>query len=262
MSFMAGLVNIHAHLLPGIDDGPVDLSDSVRMAQAAVRSDIGTIAVTPHLRSDFPEVHVEELAGRCQSLREELAWAEVPLNIVPAAEVSLLWALEADEEALRLATYGQRGTDVLIETPHDVTGLERLIGSVAARGLRVTLGHPERSYALQRTPSRIAALREQGVLIQVNADALLARRGSAPRNLVEQLCRGGLVDVIASDGHRAASRRPVTVLPAAVQAAGRLVGEARGRWMASEAPSAIIEGSQLPPPPGINPPARRWWQLR
>src|SRR5579884_3566750 len=111
MSSMAGLVDIHAHLLPGIDDGPLGLSDSIRMAQAAVDSGIETMAVTPHLRSDFPEVHVEELAARCQSLREELAWAEVPLTLVQGAEVSLLWALDADGESLRLATYGQRGTD-------------------------------------------------------------------------------------------------------------------------------------------------------
>lgn len=259
---MAGLVDIHTHLLPGIDDGPVGLPDSIRMAQAAVESGIETMALTPHLRSDFPDVHVQELAARCQSLREELAWAEIPLTVVPAAEVSLLWALEADDEMLRLATYGQRGTDVLIETPHDVTGLERLVGSVLARGLRVTLGHPERSHSLQRDPGRIAALRDQGVLIQVNADALLRRRGSPARKLAEQLCRDGLVDAIASDAHRATSWRPVTVLPAAVAAADQLVGRARARWMSSDAPGAIVKGRELPPAPAIAAPPRRWWQGR
>jgi protein-tyrosine phosphatase len=262
MCGMAGLVDIHSHLLPGIDDGPVGLPDSIRMAQAAVESGIEMMALTPHLRSDFPDVHVEELAARCQSLREELTWAEVPLEIVPAAEVSLLWALEADDETLRLASYGQRGTDVLIETPHDVSGLERLIGSVLARGLRVTLGHPERSHTLQRDPGRIAALREQGVLIQINADALLRGSSSSARKLVAQLCRDGLVDVIASDGHRATSWRPVTVLEAGVAAADRLVGQARARWMASEAPRAIVEGRELPPAPEITASSRKWWQLR
>lgn len=232
------------------------------MARAAVEAGIETMAVTPHLRSDFPEVHVSELAARCQGLRDELAWAEVPLMLVPAAEVSLLWALEADDETLRLATYDQRGTDVLIETPHDVTGLERLLGSILARGLRVTLAHPERSRTLRDDPGRIRALREQGVLIQLNADALLGRRGSPSRRLAEQLCRDGLVDVIASDGHRAASWRPVTVLPKALAAAGRLLGEARARWTVSEAPAAIIAGTELPPAPPIEPASRRWWQLR
>ncbi len=231
------------------------------MAQAAVEAGTETMALTPHLRSDFPEVHVEELAARCHSLREELAWAEVQLTIIPAAEVSLLWALEADDEALKLATYGQRGTDVLIETPHDVTGLERLVGSIHSRGLRVTLGHPERSSTLQRSPERIAGLHEQGVLIQINADALLGRRSSPSRRMAEQLCREGLVDAIASDGHRAASWRPVTVLPAALTAAERLVGAARARWMVAEAPGAIVAGRELPPPPDITASPRRWWRM-
>jgi protein-tyrosine phosphatase len=259
---MTGLVDIHTHLLPGIDDGPVGLPDSIRMAQAAVESGIETMALTPHLRSDFPDVHIEEMAARCQSLREELAWAEIPLTIVPAAEVSLLWALDADDDTLKLATYGQRGTDVLIETPHDVTGLERLVGSVLARGLRVTLGHPERSPTLQRDPGRIEALREQGVLIQLNADALLGRRSSPLRKLGEQLCREGLVDAIASDAHRATSWRPVAVLPSAVAAAEQLVGQARARWMVSDAPGAIVHGRDLPPAPAIIASPRRWWQLR
>lgn len=259
---VTGFVDIHAHLLPGIDDGPVGMPDSIRMAQAAVESGIDTMALTPHLRSDFPEVHIEELAARCHGLREELAWAEVPLNIVPAAEISLLWALDADDEALRLASYGQRGADVLIETPDDVSGLERLVGSVLSRGVRVTLGHPERSSTFQRDPGRIAALREQGVLIQVNADALLERRRRASGNLAAKLCREGLVDVVASDAHRATSWRPVTVLPGAVAAAERLVGPARARWMATEAPRAIVEGRDVPPAPELILSPRRWWQVR
>jgi protein-tyrosine phosphatase len=262
MSGVSGLVDIHTHLLPGIDDGPAELPDSITMAQAAVQSGIETIAVTPHLRSDFPAVQVEELAERCRRLQQELDWAQVPLRIVPGAEVSLVWALEADDEALRLATYGQGGTDVLIETPHDVTGLERLIGSILARGVRVTLGHPERSHPLQRDPSRIEALRLQGLLMQINADALLARRGSAVRTTAEHLCRNGLADIIASDGHRGTSWRPVTALAEAVAAAAAVVGEARAHWMASEAPAAIIEGRELAPPPAIETSPRRWWQLR
>jgi protein-tyrosine phosphatase len=256
-----GLVDIHSHLLPGIDDGPADLPESIEMAQAAVESGIETIAVTPHVRSDFPQVRVEELAERCQHLQEELNRAKVPLRVVPGAEVSLVWALEVDDESLRLATYGQRGTDLLIETPHDVTGLERLIGSIQARGLRVTLGHPERSLRLQHDADRIETLRLQGLLMQINADALLRRRSNPLRTAAERLCRRGLVDVIASDGH-GTSWRPVTALAEAVEAAATVVGEARTRWMACEAPAAIIEGRELGSPPPIETLPRKWWQLR
>src|SRR5436305_1040382 len=66
---MRGLVDIHTHLLPGIDDGPATLDESLEMARVAVASGIGTIAATPHLRSDFPDVYVEELASHCQVLQ-------------------------------------------------------------------------------------------------------------------------------------------------------------------------------------------------
>lgn len=228
------------------------------MAQAASRAGIGTIAATPHLRSDFPEVHVEELAARCRRLRDELVSLEIPLRVVVGAEVSLLWALEADDDALTLASYDQRGQDLLIETPRDFALLEKLLGAVRRRVQRVTLAHPERSRNLQREPSRIQALHDQGVLLQINAEALLARRNSPPRRLAEHLCREGLAHVIASDGHRAISWRPVTVLPDAVAAAARLVGEARAHWMASAAPGAIIAGSPLPPPPPLDPAVPQW----
>lgn len=228
------------------------------MAQAATRSGIGTIAATPHLRSDFPDVHVEELGERCQRLRDELISLEVPLRVVAGAEVSLLWAVEADDDSLRLASYDQQGTDILLETPRDLALLEQLLGEVRRRVHRVTLAHPERNAELQRDPGRIQALYDQGVLLQINATALLGRRGSPARRLAEHLCRSGLAHAIASDGHRGMSWRPVTVLAEAMTAATKLVGVERARWMVSDAPRAIIEGEPLPVPPPVETQGRLW----
>src|SRR5436305_12434618 len=138
------------------------------MARAAVQAGAETIAVTPHLRPDFPLVHVEEIAERCDQLRDELTRAGISLRILAGAETSLLWALDADERALALASYGQLGTDLLIETPTEAPQLERLVEAVQDRGFRVTLAHPERSRTLERDRDRMWALREQGVLFQVN----------------------------------------------------------------------------------------------
>jgi protein-tyrosine phosphatase len=230
------------------------------MARTAVGHGIETIAATPHLRADFPQVHVEEIAQRCELLRTALTRDGIPLRIVAGAEASLPWALDADEKALALASYGQLGTDLLIETPAQPSLLEGLLGAVQGQGFRVTLAHPERSQALYRRPERIDALREQGVLLQINAGALLARSGSATRKFAEHLCRSGLADVLASDGHRGFSWRPVTDLTQGVQAAVRLVGAARANWMASEAPAAILSGTELPPAPPVEPRQGRRWR--
>jgi protein-tyrosine phosphatase len=216
------------------------------------------IAATPHLRADFPEVRVDELADRGRGLRGDLIREQIALRVVTGAEASLSWAVSADDEQLRLASYDQRGSDLLIETPGETTSLDRLLYHVQARGLRVTLAHPERSRDFQREPQRLEALHDQGVLLQVNADSLLRPRRARDRALAEHLCKQGLVDVLASDGHRAANWRPVTTLPAGVAAAVGLVGHDRARWMACRVPEAIISGEPLPQAPEIERRKRPW----
>jgi protein-tyrosine phosphatase len=257
-----GYVDLHAHALPGIDDGPSDTEGAIAMLRAAATTGIGTLAVTPHLRSDFPDVHVDELDRRCRALREAVARENIEIEVVCGAEVSLLWALEASDEELALATYGQRGTDVLIETPtFDVVGFESVLNQLRARGLRVTLAHPERNVEFQRAPSRLADLVHDGVLLQVNAETLLSTdRRSDTHRLGRYLCAEGLAHVLASDGHRAAGWRPVTCLGKAAQIAATLVGPDRARWMTHAVPEAIIAGTAIPEAPGgLN--GRRWHGL-
>ena len=251
---MSRLVDIHAHLLPGIDDGPGELEGSLEMARAAVVSGIETVAVTPHLRGDFPGVRVEEIADRCEQLRAQLERHQIPLRVVEGAEVSLPWALDADEESLRLATYGQRGTDILIETPTDASMLERLLEPLIASGLRITLGHPERSRTFRTHPDLAERLSAKGVLAQVNGGAFLSGRRGMERHSAEVMAEHGFVQVIASDGHRAGPWRPVGALADGAAAAARVLGQPRAAWMASQAPLAIIEGRPLPPAPEVERP--------
>jgi protein-tyrosine phosphatase len=207
-------------------------------------------------------VRVEEISRLRGQLADEIQAARIPLRIVSGGESSLIWALEAGDERLAAATYGQRGKDLLVETPDDVSALDQLLYQIRARGVRVTLAHPERSPEFQREPDRLTRLHEQGVLLQINADALLARTASSRRRLAEYLCKNGLAQVVASDGHRAAEWRPVGSLAAAVEALIALVGEKRAQWMVAGSPAAILEGKPLPEPPELQP-TRRWvWRHR
>jgi protein-tyrosine phosphatase len=253
---VTGHVDLHAHVLPGIDDGPPDRAGALAMLRAAAASGISTLAATPHLRADFPGVHVDELARRCRDLREACTREGIEIRIVSGAEVSLVWALEADDEQLALATYDQRGTDLLIETPtSSIVGFESLLFQLRAKGLRLTLAHPERSVEFQRDPARLDELVRQGLLLQVNAETLLGEaRRSATHRLGRHLMTRGLVHALASDGHRADSWRPVTSLGEAVAEAVALTGPDRARWITQTAPAAIIAGAELPEPPEVRPP--------
>jgi protein-tyrosine phosphatase len=257
---MTGFVDIHAHVLYGIDDGPPDRSAAEEMLRTAAGAGTGTIVATPHLRADHPGVHVDELAARADELRGWISAEGLGIELVNGGEVGLVWALDADDESLRLSSYGQRGTDVLIETPATTVGIESLLYQVRTRGYRVTLAHPERSREFQRDPSLLEALVERGILLQVNADGLLGDgRRSATARLAQKLCVDGLVHALATDSHRAAEWRPVSVLPEAVQAATALVGTERAAWMAIHSPAAIVAGDPLPEPPPIVARRRARW---
>jgi protein-tyrosine phosphatase len=256
---IGGFVDIHAHLLPGIDDGPGDLDQALSMAQAAVGSGIATLATTPHLRSDFPGVHIDELAARHRALTDALEEESIPLHLVPGAEVSVVWAVEASEEELALASYGQRGTDLLLETPWSMFAvLPNVCDLLRAKGYRITLAHPERGAGFHRNPSLLQELVEGGVLLQVNADSLLISGRSPVGAIARRLCTEGLAHAIGSDGHRGEKWRPVTTLAQAVEAAEALVGPDRAHWMTQSAPAAILDGLELPAaPPIVAAPKRR-----
>ena len=159
------MIDLHCHLLAGIDDGPETLEESVQMAKIAVADGIGTVAATPHLRSDHPLSRPDELAGRLAELIDRLEAESLPLRVVVGGEVDVFWAQRASDIELRLVSYDQGGHDLLLETPYGFLPevFEKLIAEVVGRGYRVTLAHPERNRSLQRSPERLEALVDDGV---------------------------------------------------------------------------------------------------
>lgn len=248
---MPALCDIHAHVLPGIDDGPERMEDTIAMARAAQSCGVTTLAATPHLRRDFPDAKVEEFAARCEQVRDALARERIDLQLVGGAETSLSWALEASDDQLRLASFGQQGKDLLIEPPFEaIVGLGELLHQIQRRGFRVTLAHPERNAGIRADPALLGDLVRQGVLLQVNASSLRpGRRRSDTQRLATQICREGLAHVVASDAHRAAGKRPVTALASALGPLSTLVGTAGAQWLTGDAPAAILAGERLPAPP-------------
>jgi protein-tyrosine phosphatase len=258
-----GYVDIHAHVLPGIDDGPSDLEESLALARAAVAAGTTTIAATPHLRPDFPDVHVHELAERCRAVREALERDGISLELISGAEVSLSWALDASDDELRLASYGQHGSDLLIEAPFgQIVGLDRFLHMLRTKGYRITLAHPERNRYFQSDAAPLRDLVDQGVLVQLNGDSLAGHGGRGARRLARHLLTSGLAHVIASDGHRGSSWRPVTRLAEGAQGVAEVVGSERAQWMAAAVPAAIVRGDELPEPPALNKRPRRRGLLR
>ena len=240
-----GLVDIHCHILPGIDDGVGDVDGALELARTAAAGGVSVIAATPHVRPDHPQVRPSVLRDRCAALAESLAGAGIAVEIVAGGEVDLAWSRAASEEELALVSYGQRGEDVLAETPYGPLdrSFERDLLALRERGYRVLLAHPERSADLRADRERLERLVHEGVLVQLTARALVG--GGEAHDFARELLAEGLAHVLASDAHGAAGPAPADL--AAGVAAAREIAGARARWMAADAPAAILAGRPLPP---------------
>jgi len=242
------VIDLHAHVLPGIDDGPSSMDESLALLRAAAIAGTRVIAATPHLRRDFPRVRVEEIARSCVLLQERMP-DEWELEVVTGGEVDLQWAMRATKEQLRLASYSGLGTDLLVETPYGTSPrlFEPPIMRLIDQGYRVVLAHPELNTFLQESAAPLEALVERGVLVQITGASLLAGRRSRRSRLARHLVKHGYAHVIASDTHSAGPRRPPG-LGAAVEFARKIAPE-RASWMVTSAPAAILSGKPLPPLP-------------
>jgi protein-tyrosine phosphatase len=252
------VIDLHCHILPGIDDGPETIEDALELARQLASAGVRKVAATPHLRDDYPAVRAAELAHRCADLAERLRVCEIALEVIPAAEVDLVRALEATDEERQLASYGQRGTDILLEAPYGPlpTSFEEQLFQLSVRGYRILLAHPERNPSLQRDPARLSELVRRGVLLQVTAGSLLPRPlGSRSGELARSLVANRMAHVLASDAHgpRGPQREPLS----AGLAEARALAGAYADWMVEESPAAILAGEALPPPRTASRPVRR-----
>jgi protein-tyrosine phosphatase len=253
------VLDLHCHILPGIDDGPSTVEESLALARQMEDEDVRAVAATPHLRDDHPGVVPAELASRCKRLQERLDAEGLRLRIVPAGEADLVWALEASDEDLRLVSYLQRGHDLLVETPYSAlpSTFEEMLFKLNLKGYRLTLAHPERNPTFQRDPGRLTELVNRGTLIQVTASSLARPpRQSKSAALAHKLVLDGTAHVLASDVHGAAAPGRPSLRKGSEVALG-LVGPARTRWLVWEAPAAVLKGEQLPPQPAAVPAPKR-----
>ena len=237
------MIDLHCHILPGIDDGAVDLADSVAMARQGAADGIETICATPHIRHDH-DVRVHEVAGRVSDLNAELARRGVAVKVIAAGEVAESAVDRLTDEELRTLALGGRW--VLLEPAPGPLG-ESLAGAaerLRRRGYRSLIAHPERHPAPDMG-DRLRDLVQAGCLVQATA-ALLAE-GAASEPMLD-LARRGLVHVLASDSHSARHGRPVRI--SAGLARLREAAEMRPHldWIANQAPAAIVSGQDLEPP--------------
>ncbi len=252
----AGMIDLHSHILPGVDDGPSDLEESLRMARVAVSEGIETIVATPHVSPEY--VYDYGSIGRLtEDLNTQLARREIPLAVLPGAEVALSSLSGLTDHDLHALCLGSSDY-LLLESPYMNAGalLEEALFSLQLRGFRPVLAHPERSPTFQAEPARLATLAARGVLSSITAGSMAGQFGQAVRRLVSRLFEQALVHDVASDSHDP-RRRPPALSAGFERAETDLPGiAAQMEWFVYSAPAAILAGEALPPAPAPPRPKR------
>ncbi|HEV3033623.1 MAG TPA: CpsB/CapC family capsule biosynthesis tyrosine phosphatase [Solirubrobacteraceae bacterium] len=255
------MIDLHCHVLAGIDDGPQTIEGSVELARTALAAGIDTLVATPHVNSRTPN-DAATIAAALAGLRQRLAEEGVAVEVLPGAEIAMTQLAELEPEQLSLLGLGG-GRWLLVEPPFApvAPALKGIVLELRRKGHPVVLAHPERCPALQRDRRVIPELVDAGVLISITAGSLVGSFGSEVRRYALDLARNGLVHNVTSDAHDSA-RRPPSLADELEQAGLAALTE----WLTQLVPAAILADEAIPPRPEPAPHrARRRsraWRLR
>jgi protein-tyrosine phosphatase len=245
------VIDLHSHVLPGLDDGAADLDEAVAICRAAAEDGIEVLAATPHVRHDYPTTP-DQMEEALAAVR---AAAGDSVRLVGGGEIDLAELDRPHEELARFALAGNPQY-LLVETPYGGWPLDlaEKLFRLLAEGVTPVLAHPERNAEVQQRPELLESIVTGGTLVQLTAASVDGRLGRRARSCAATLLDRNLAHLVASDAH-APSLRAIG-MSAAVEA---LDDEALGRWLTVEVPGAILEHQSLPPRPRTVRPRRRFF---
>ncbi len=263
------MIDLHCHVLPGIDDGPTTIEGSLALARAAAASGTRVMVATPHVswryRNDATTIArlVGELNARLAAERV-LSAGGAPLEIRAGAEIALTQIAEIHPPELERLTLGG-GEWLLVEPPFAPVAphLDELLLELQRDGRRIVVAHPERCPAFQRNRGMLERLVREGFLTSVTASSFGGRFGAEARRFALELARDGLLHNVASDAHDHLHRPPEILAEL-----GRAELAPLTRWLTEAVPRAILDGGEIPPRPATTLPEvkaqrpRRWPHLR
>src|SRR4051794_14892236 len=199
-------VDLHCHLLPGLDDGSASLGAAMGHVRRLAAEDVREVACTPHVKSAvFPRVVLGEIADRVEALQQEIDAEGLDVRLHTGGEVAHRDALRLRPDEIALAAQGpEHARWILLECPF--AGVDEAFTAAAERltglGYGLVLAHPERSAdVLGANFARLEALRESGAVLQVNVCSLLGNHGPEAQDIAVSFVRRGTAFCLASDGH-------------------------------------------------------------
>lgn len=241
------MIDLHCHILPGLDDGAASLEDSLAMARAARDDGIKTIVATPHLfRGSLSTDNFALIEERRRELGEALAKNNVAVEVKAGAEVHISHNLIDEIRAHRNSLTINGSAYMFIEFPsgHIYPGVKKLIFDLMSEGIIPIIAHPERNSVFARHPGLLYDLVKMGALAQANGGSLTGVYGREAGDAAIHFLKWNLIHFLASDAHNANSLPPR--LSKAVKSAETVAGESGTRSLVLDNPLAVLDDREIP----------------
>lgn len=235
------MIDLHCHLLPGIDDGSKSLEQSLQMLHYAVNAGITKIVCTPHITPGRYDNSLDNLRPVFEKIKTEIKRQSIPIEIGLAAEMRFDPVIVEMVNRETLPFLGEYDGErlLLLEFPHThiPPGYEKLIKWLADKGIRILIAHPERNRSVLHDIEKLTPLLKMGCLVQITGGSLTNVFREDSRKCAVELLKRGWVNVIASDAHNVQARCP-ELEPARLKAE-KIVGEKESFEMVLGRPEKI-----------------------
>ncbi len=232
------MIDIHCHILPGIDDGPDTFDESLKMAKLAADDGVNVIVATPHVNEKLYDV--KEITDKVYKFNLLLNHYKIQLKVIQGADVSVIFKPE------EVTDFTINDTDfILIEFPHThlPNSAKKIIQNFLDQGLKPIITHPERNPGIMADPKLLETLLQNKVYVQITAGSITGDFGKKSKKCAQYFLQKGLVDIIASDGHSSKYRKPI--LSKGLKIATDIVGNKSAQQMVFKNPLKIISGSEF-----------------
>lgn len=202
------MIDIHCHILPGIDDGAASIEDSVEMAKQAVSDGMTTIIATPHHKNGRYENSKSDILIYVDALNQVLKSENIPLTILPGQEPRIFGELLQEYKNGNVLTLNNKEKHLFIEFPsnHVPRYTEKLLYDIQLEGLTPIIVHPERNQEISENPNLLYELVKKGAYTQVTAASVTGHFGKKIKKFTHDLITANLTHFVASDAHNTTSR--------------------------------------------------------